>query len=359
MTTAAPWAAAWENAVRLPDGTPEWLIAIIALACVYGLVILPSAAAMAYLERKLGADFQARVGPNRAGAAGFLQPIADLMKLLQKRSADQRTWRDSIWLGMHTMALYSTVAVLPLGSLMLLVDTDMSAFLPFWAALVLAFGTMLLGLNQASVPGWFGGVRVAAQALAGAFPALVAILCAGVRAGGFRWSVLAGSQGASPLAWAAFANPFELVAFLIFVVAGMILLGVAPLDGGVSVSDIHGGVASHLHGRRLSLFKLSRFYGFFLWSVIATVLFLGAWSLPSTVVDALRDAEAWQLIQLAELLVVLGKSFAIMLIITWVATVNPRVRADQITDLSWKVLSPLGLVSLAGAALWAGWVAYR
>jgi len=62
-------------------------------------------------------------------------------------------------------------------------------FYRFGATLVLALGTMLLGLGQFSVPGWFGGVRVAAQALAGAFPALICVLCAGLRAGGFRWSV--------------------------------------------------------------------------------------------------------------------------------------------------------------------------
>src|SRR6202023_3213123 len=102
-----------------------------------------------------------------------------------KEAQARWSWRENFWLIVHTMALYSTLAVLPLGSAALLVDTEMSAFLPFWSALVLALGTMLLGLSQDSVPGWFGGIRVASQALAGSFPALIAVLCAGVRAGGF------------------------------------------------------------------------------------------------------------------------------------------------------------------------------
>lgn len=349
------WPSVWGSALGLPQGTPQWIIAALGLIFIYLLVILPSGAVMAYLDRKIGADFQARVGPNRAGPAGILQPLADLLKLLQKEATVDWSWREALWLGVHTMALYSTVAVLPLGSLVLLVDTDMSAFLPFWATLVLSLGTVLLGLSQRSVPGWFGGVRVAAQALAGALPALVALLCAGVRAGGFRWSVLAGSQSASPLNWAAFANPFQFVAFIVFVVSGLILLGISPMDSALSQADIHGGVSSHLHGRRLSLFRLSRFYGFFLWSVITVTLFLGAWALPTSVFAALKESGSYGIIQLLELLVLLAKTFMLMLVVIWVARVNPRARVDQVTDFSWKVLSPFSLFALIGAAFWAGW----
>lgn len=347
------WVGTWTELLGLTSDLPQWILACLGLVCIYALVVLPSGMMMAYLDRKLAADFQARVGPNRTGPAGVFQPIADLLKLLQKEAVAGWTWREGLWLSVHTMALYSTIAVLPLGSLVMLVDTDMSAFIPFWAALVLALGTMLLGLSQGSVPGWFGGVRVAAQALAGSFPALVALICAGIRAGGFRWSTLAESQGSSPLMWTVFSNPFQFVAFFVFVVSGMVLLGIPPLDGGLSTPDIHGGVASHLYGRRLSLFRLGRFYGFFFWSVIAVVLFLGAWELPSAVIEQLRDRDSVRVI--LELVLVLGKSFGLMLTVVWVARVNPRSRVDQITDFAWKVLSPFSLASLIGAALWAGW----
>jgi NADH-quinone oxidoreductase subunit H len=307
------------------------------------------------MDRKLSADLQARVGPNRAGSGGFLQPVADLLKLLQKESRQQWNWGENVWLCIHTMALYSTLAVIPLGSVTLLVDTEMSAFLPFWSALVLALGTMLLGLSQASVPGWFGGIRVAAQSLAGAFPALVALLCAGVRSGSFRWSVLASSQGFSPWTWTAFANPFQFVAFVVFVMSGLVVLGIPPLDGGLSMSDIHGGVLSQLYGRRLSLFRFGRFYGFFFWCVIAAVLFLGAWCLPSGLEKQLRESGILTILSLIELLWLLLKTFFLMMLVVWVARANPRSRVDQITDFAWKVLSPFALTALVGAAIWTGW----
>jgi NADH-quinone oxidoreductase subunit H len=231
----------------------------------------------------------------------------------------------------------------------------MSALIPLWAALVLALGTMLLGLSQGSVPGWFGGVRVAAQALAGAFPALVALLCAAVGAGSFRWSALVASQGAWPHQWTAFSllNPFQLLAFVVFVVSGMLLMGIAPLDGGLTQADLHGGVASHLNGRRLSLFRLGRFYGFFLWAVIAVVLFLGGWQLPRGILDGLADAGNRPLQLLLEVACVLAKAFALMLVLVGVARVSPRTRVDQITDFAWKVLSPFALLALIGGGVLA------
>jgi len=142
-------------------------------------------------------------------------------------------------------------------------------------------------------------------------------------------------------------------------ISGLVLLGVPPLDGGLSSQDIHGGVSSHLHGRRLSLFRLGRFYGFFLWSLIGVVLFLGAWSLPLGVTSRLKEIEAWRAIQLLELGTILVKTFVLMLMIALVSRVTPRVRADQITDLAWKVLSPFALAALTGSAIWTGWVALR
>jgi NADH-quinone oxidoreductase subunit H len=358
MNSDNSWVVAWCNSLGFPQGMPEWIYALISLLCTYSFVVVPAATLISYFDRKLSADLQARVGPNRAGPGGLFQPLADLLKLLQKETRKEWSWRENLWLSVHTMALYSTLAVMPLGSVALLVDTEMSAFLPFWSALVLALGTMLLGLSQGSVPGWFGGIRVAAQTLAGSFPALVALLCAGVHAGSFRWSILAKSQGFSPWTWTCMSNPFQAIAFVVFVMSGLVLLAIPPLDGGLSMSDIHGGVSSHLYGRRLSLFKFGRFYGFFFWCVIAVVLFLGAWVIPYRISDGLRQSHALLILAIIELSWLLTKTFTLMLFIVWVARVNPRSRVDQITDFAWKVLSPFALASLVGSAIWAGWRAF-
>jgi NADH-quinone oxidoreductase subunit H len=350
----ATWITFWRSILGLSDSGPGWLPALFGLGFLF-LLIVALAEGFSYFERKLGADFQARVGPNRAGRAGFLQPFADLLKLLQKESVRSNSWREFLWLGVHVMALYSTVAVLPLGSANLFVDTDMSAFLPFWAALVVALGTLMLGYSQMTVPGWLGGSRVAVQAVSGAFPALVALICAGIHVGGFRWSSMALAQGALPFQWTAVSDPFQLVAFIVFVIGGLVLLSIPPMDAGLSLADIQGGVSSSLYGRRFVLFRLGRFYAFFLWSVIAVVLFLGAWVLPSSLAETVRDATDIGPLHVLEVLWLLLKTLVLMVLVVWVSRVNPRSRVDQVTDFAWKVLSPFSLLALIGTALWTGW----
>jgi NADH-quinone oxidoreductase subunit H len=347
------WSTLWGSLLGVPESA-QWVAGFFGLAFLFCLVI-SLAAATSYLERKVGADFQARVGPNRTGKAGLLQPFADFLKLLQKESVPARNWHEAFWLAVHVMALYSTVAVLPLGSLTLFVDTDMSALLPFWAALVIALGTMMLGHSQRTVTGWLGGARVAAQAISGAFPALVALVCVGIHVGGFRWSAMAQAQGALPFQWTAVSDPFQFLAFVVFVIGGLVLLSIPPMDAGLSIADIHGGVSSNLYGRRYVLFRLGRFYAFFLWSAIAVVLFLGAWVLPSGLADMIKDATEASPLHFLELVWFLLKTVLLMGIIIWVARVNPRSRVDQVTDFAWKVLSPFSLVALIGTALWTGW----
>ena len=161
------------------------------------------------------------------------------------------------------------------------------------------------------------------------------------------------AQGASPFHWAVM-DPFQLIAFIVFVAGGMILLGVPPMDAGLSIPDIHGGVSSHLYGRRYSLFRLGRFYGFFLWSVIAVTIFLGAWILPFGLSEVLAQRGDYFFLGLFELIWLLSKTLVLMLVISSVARIVPRGRVDHITDFSWKVLSPFALFSLIGSGLWIG-----
>jgi NADH-quinone oxidoreductase subunit H len=347
------WEEIWKSGMGLPLGAPGWVVLVAAWVVLFVVVILPGAALVGFFERKLGSDLQARVGPNRAGPAGLFQPIADVLKLLQKEPLRGKTPEGSVaWSWVHAMALYSTIVTLPLGSSLVIFNAEMSVFIPFWAALLVSLSVLLMGLSSRTVPGWYGGLRVSAQAITGAFPALIAISTAGLRAGGFRWSQLVDSQGASPLAWAFLSSPFEFVAFLVFLVSGLVLLNIPPLDGGYSVQDLHGGVGTLTQGRRLCLFLLGRFYGYFLWSLITVTLFLGGWKLPETLYRALEDVSAFRTLAFLEVSWVLLKTTVLMVLVSLLGTVTPRVRSDQITDLSWKVLGPLSFLALAGAAIW-------
>jgi len=141
------WFEAWQYFLGLPDDVPQWMVAFSALASICFAVIIPFSLLAAYLERKLAADFQARVGPRLVGPYGMLQPFSDILKLLQKkRSATQtRKFGEEFWFQLQTALLFSTAAVLPLGTLSVFVDTDMSAFIPLLIILMVSFATLLFG----------------------------------------------------------------------------------------------------------------------------------------------------------------------------------------------------------------------
>ncbi len=311
------------------------------LLFVYLVIIVPCFFLVSYFFQKLSADLQARVGPNLTGPIGIFQPIAEAVKLLRKGFPHSLEWTEELWFAVHVVALFSTVAVLPLGSWFLLVDTEMSVFLPFFGVFVLGLGMMILGINQVRVEGRVSGLRIASQVLTGAFPALISIVCVGIHVGSFQWSALMQAQNAIPLGWNIFGNPFLFVSFFIFVISGLTILCLPPLDSAMGSLDLQGGVSFGLGGKKLLLFQWSRFYGFFLWSTLTVALFLGGWNLPENM------RLPW-----AETLFLVVKVLGLIVVIGIVTYSNPRPRTDQITDFIWKVLSPVSLVCLVGSALW-------
>ncbi|MEK7690589.1 MAG: NADH-quinone oxidoreductase subunit H, partial [Bdellovibrionota bacterium] len=236
----------------------------------------------------------------------------------------------------------------------LMVDTEQSVFIPFLAVLIWSLATMVLGLRRSEAPAWFGAIRVGVQSLMGILPAWIACLCAGVRSGSFRWSEIAASQGSGPMSWAAFSDPFQLLAMVVFLVSGMAVLGVAPLEGGYEHSDLSGGVFSRFSGTQVILFRIGRVYAFFVWALITAVLFLGAWNLPEGIIARLGEMGAGRTRLIAETVVLVAKTVFISGILFWAARANPKTKIDQIADLIWKVLTPGAVIALVGTTFWVG-----
>jgi NADH-quinone oxidoreductase subunit H len=198
-----------------------------------------------------------------------------------------------------------------------------------------------LGSEQRTVPGGFGSVRVASQAIIAALPALLSLMSAAIASGGLSWMSFVRAQGAWPLSWTILSGPFQWLACFVFVASGLALLGIAPFDSGFS-ADLQRGVESNLSGRRLALFQLGRFYAGFFWSLVVVVVFLGGWNLPESL-----QFGAW-----AEALCVLTKAYFLMTLMTWFARSNPRIRVDQTATFLWKVATPLAALALLGQTAW-------
>jgi NADH-quinone oxidoreductase subunit H len=343
----------WLNYFDLSGTGAFWLpftLIFIQFIC----VVLPATYFISYSRRKFSADLQARIGPNRVGPFGLGQSFADFLKLLQKNRPLHRTFAETLSFSLVFFILYSTLAILPLGSLILLLDAEMNAFIVFFAVLSLALGVMILGFSQEKISSWLGSLRFAAQSVSGLFPALISVLSAGLLAGGYRWLDFAEAQAFSPWTWLLFSTPFHPISFLVFLFSGMVFLNIPPFDSGVASLDIKGGISANLSGTRLILFRFGRFYVFLLWVLIAVTLFLGGWNLPLFLQDPSFVQDHPIGVTFAQLAVVLLKSWFLVFLLFWFSEVSTKLRADQTTGLAWKILSPLSLICLMGSSLWLG-----
>lgn len=355
MMDLKPWVALWRDAYHWPQVVPEWVLAAIVLLLLFSVVIVPGSWIFSYVERKLSADLQARIGPNRTGFGGFFQPLADLLKLLGKnvsRSTSEPYPGGGLWLVLRVFVLFASLATLPLSSGFLLMNSSMSVFLPLLALVLLGFVSLYSGVTHSRSEPVLGALRIGAQTLSGALPALLAILAAAMETGSYRWGAFHEVQGFLPYDWVAFASPFAFLSFFIFSLSGLVILGIPPLDSPFSRMELGGGMTGPMAGYRVAIYQITRFYGFLLWAVCATAIFLGGWNLPGGLEDLYRSELFFLTRQVSEALLVLCKSLVLMLAIVLLGKVTPRIRVDQITRFCWIVLTPTALLSLMGSVLW-------
>ncbi len=330
------------------------LDSVIRLAVVWIGIFAPFYGLMGYVERKFSADLQARIGPSLVGPRGMFQGVADLIKLLAKRPLTTHHLPDTLQWLVGFLVLYSSAALLPLGSYFLLFDTELSLLLPLVFVAIASLSQLWLALSLGRVESWIGGIRMAAQSLVALFPAMLSILCVGVYVGSFQWKAIAEIQGFSFHHWTLFSSPFLFLAGIVFYLSGVAMFHLPPMDAAVGSQEMSGGVYRGIAGRALVFTRIFRFYGLFMWCVFAVGAFGGAWNLPEFSSDGVGSSSQTSLSFLEAILVIV-KAFVLMVFLFWQSRVSPRLRVDHVTNFSWRVLVPLSLLSLLGQTLWGMW----
>ena len=335
--------SAWSDFLGM-ESSEHWLLTLtLALSVVFLAAVMPALYLFVYGQRKWVADLQARVGPNRAGSTGILFPAAQAAMNLLKRDAPSSIGvTPLLWFYFRNAILLSSLALIPVGGTLTLVNTDLSAFLVIWLLVTTNFCTFMIGISQPGGLGLLGGCREMAQMLSGLVPSVLCLLLLSGYAPGLSWSQMASAQGIWPYQWLMFKNPFLFVAFPVFLVSGMIILEVHPFGPSKAVQ-------ASLSGRPLLLTRVSRIYGYFLWCVVTGALFLGSWQMPTWL-----DGHP-SLFSYAQFLLVFGKGLVLMVVSALVASVLPGWRSDQSVEFSWKVLAPLAFLSFLGATLLHAW----
>jgi len=347
----------------------DWAeVGIVLLRVILAFVLLLVATVInVWAERKIVADMQSRIGPQRAGPWGILQTVADGLKLFFKESVTPRKAQ----LGMYLLAPFLAVVpaflifmMVPFGAPftiggreVVLQGADLNIGVLFIVAMssMAVYAVVLAGWSSGSKYPLLGGVRATAQAIsyeAAMGLAMVAVVMFTATQGDGGTLSLSEIVARQAGTWGAFIpkwNVFpEILAFVIFMIAIVAETNRAPFDLVEAEQEIVGGFHTEYSGMRFAMFFLAEYVNIFSMSAIAATLFLGGWNGPTWegTVPAFVSAilpTVWFLI----------KTYVLIFVFFWLRATLPRLRYDQLMMLGWKRLIPtaLGWIIVSSIAL--------
>src|SRR5262245_33538879 len=182
----------------------------------------------------------------------------------------------------------------------------------------------------------------------------MALLSVVVLAGTLSPQTIVRAQGGWPTDWFVFRSPFTFAAFFVYFIAALAEGNRTPFDLPEAESDLVAGYHTEYSGFRWSMLQLGECTNIYVVSAIVSAVFLGGWNLPGVSADAIA---ASTLLQTLSMLVMVGKVVVLTFVIIWIRWTLPRFRIDQLMDLSWKRLLPLGFVLFLASAAWTWAVA--
>ncbi|HKO44997.1 MAG TPA: NADH-quinone oxidoreductase subunit NuoH [Pyrinomonadaceae bacterium] len=303
-----------------------------------------------YLERKISAFMQARLGPMRVGPWGLLQPIADGIKLLTKEDfvpekADR--WIFFVAPYIAVAAAFIVLAVIPFGPDWAVV-TDVNIGLLFVLAVssVGVLALILAGWSSNSKYALLGALRSSAQMVSYEVAMGLSLIGALMFARTLSLSGMVGAQAGDSV-WYLIYQP---LGFLIFLVSGIAENNRAPFDLPEAESELVAGFHTEYSGFRWSLFFMAEYAAMVVVSAVAVTVYLGGWYFPY--VYQLTEAKGYHnLYVIVSLLVFLIKLGAILYLYFWLRWTLPRFRYDQLMDIGWKWLIPSALINIIMSAL--------
>ncbi|MBI2425551.1 MAG: NADH-quinone oxidoreductase subunit NuoH [Candidatus Hydrogenedentes bacterium] len=350
LPAGSPWGAQ-TLAERASASQNLWVTAGYFLLAIVGVTVLLTLLGMVliYVERKVAAHFQCRIGPKRVGPFGIFQTIADTLKLLFKEDfvppqADQV---------LHILAPFLALLV-PVVLLALIPYSPMTQIADLNIGILFVTAIGGFGVMGILIAGWssnnkwsmIGAMRAGAQIISYEISATLALLVIVLFSGTMSLSGIVHSQSEGWWVWRGHAAGFT--AFIIYLIASTAELNRTPFDIPEGESELTAGFHTEYSGLRFAFFFLAEFINMFTVSALTATLFLGGW-MPFHVGD-------WAVLNGAMDAIppgvwFLGKTSAVIFLIMWIRWTFPRLRVDQLMHLEWKVLLPIGIANLLIAAV--------
>ncbi len=289
-----------------------------------------------WLERKVAAHVQDRLGPMRVGWHGILQSFADGIKLLFKedllpKDADRLLFKFAPILVI--MGAFAAFAVLPWGDGMVVADLNIGILYILAITSLGAIGVLMAGWGSNNKYALLGGMRSAAQMVSYEIPTALAALVVIVQVGTLDLQqIVAIQQQNGWLIWHFF--PLNIIAFTIFFICGLAETNRTPFDLPEAESELVAGFHTEYSGMRFAMFPLAEYGSMFLVSAFAAVLFLGGWSGPFV----------------SGPIALFTKGVLLVFVQMWLRWTLPRLRVDQLMAVCWKYLIPITFVLLLSIA---------
>ena len=321
------------------------LIASFIKAVLVFAVVMSFVPFLIWLERKLVAWMQQRIGPNRTGPFGLLQPIADAVKLIIKENIfPSGVEKITYFLApmMSMIPALAAFAVIPFGSPVRIMGrtvnlqvADVNIGILYILALssLAVYGAVLAGWSSNNKYSLLGGLRTSAQMISYELPIGLSVVSIVLLTGSLSLNEVVRSQASHGI-WNIFP---QFLGFIILLISYNAELNRAPFDLGEAESEIVAGYHTEYSGFRFAMFYMGEYVNMVTVAALVTVLFLGGWQAPFGPEIPLL----WFLI----------KIFAFILLYMWVRATFPRVRYDQLMALGWKILVPASLANLTMTAV--------
>ena len=307
-----------------------------------------------WLERKISAAAQQRIGPEFAGPLGVLQPVADGLKLVFKEDvvpAKADPWLFTLGPILVVIPVFLSYLIVPFGQNLVITDVNIGIFL--WVALssIAPIGLLMSGYASNNKYSLLGGLRAAAQSISYEIPLALAILAVVMMSNSLSTiDIVEQQSGYGILGWNIWRQP---IGFLIFWIAALAECERLPFDLPEAEEELVAGYQTEYAGMKFGLFYIGSYINLVLSALLFAVLYLGGWELPIPINQlanwlGVSETSSWfQVIEAAlGITMTLLKAYFLVFIAVLLRWTLPRVRIDQLLNLGWKFLLPVGLVNL-------------
>jgi NADH-quinone oxidoreductase subunit H len=304
---------------------------------------------LVWLERKVSAHIQDRLGPMYVGGwHGWAQTLADALKLLLKEdivpaAADQALFKMAPFIVF--LGAFAAFVVIPFGASSFVTDLNIGVLYVVAVGSLSVVGIIMAGWASNNKYSLYGGMRAAAQIISYEIPSAIALMTVIIPAGSLSMVDIVNAQKGGLQHWFIFRNPFVFLGFVVYFVASLAEVNRTPFDIPEAESELVAGYHTEYSGMRFAFFFLAEYANMFLVASVATTLFLGGWT------QVLPGASSF----VPGPILFFLKALVLIFTQMWLRWSLPRLRVDQLMYLSWKVLLPISFVLVLGV----GWLAVR